>query len=268
MPSLPLHLIAQGISRTSLADRCKLGQTIRTSIRVQVEWVVNKYSPVFWVFVAATLVWIGFVWLIAPPWSAFLKLEPNQKGDFLAGVAGPLAILWLIASYLLQAKELKASIAEQKLLVTAAREQSEATRMAVEQASEQRAQELRPIFIVNPKTLRFIDDHLTPGNLRQEYSVENVGSTAFEPNIYMGPGPIQVTEVSHTPPITHGSKVTFATTMPRDASYGDYRCFVSARDLTGRLWTDEFVGVYNDNYPCVVFNKIHPDLASPHAAQP
>ena len=50
---------------------------------VQVKWFVDKHSPLFWVFVAATLVWIGFVWFIAPSWCAFLKLEPNQKGDFL-----------------------------------------------------------------------------------------------------------------------------------------------------------------------------------------
>lgn len=40
-------------------------------------------------------------------WSKLLEMEPNNVGDFLAGAFAPLAFLWLVIGYFLQAIELK-----------------------------------------------------------------------------------------------------------------------------------------------------------------
>ena len=81
------------------------------------------------------------------------SLEPNHLGDFLAGVFGPIAILWLILGFFqqgielrqnsralkLQAEELKSSTKEQRELLRVMRSLLEATRAQVTLESERTA---------------------------------------------------------------------------------------------------------------------------------
>lgn len=60
----------------------------------------------------------------------FTALSPNEVGDFLAGAFAPLAFLWLVIGYRMQALELEQNS-------KALRQQAEEMRSAVEQASEQ-----------------------------------------------------------------------------------------------------------------------------------
>lgn len=65
------------------------------------------------------LTWIGIAitagYLIAAAllgwgeWDKFSQMKPNEVGDFLAGVVGPLALLWLILGYFQQGEELRQS---------------------------------------------------------------------------------------------------------------------------------------------------------------
>ncbi|WP_299986374.1 hypothetical protein [uncultured Ruegeria sp.] len=78
---------------------------------------------------------IIFAAIVTNP-SAFISLSPNNWGDFLAGVFGPLALFWLVLGFLqqgkelqnsvdalnLQAKELAHSVEQQKELVRVTRE--------------------------------------------------------------------------------------------------------------------------------------------------
>ena len=61
----------------------------------------------------------GIVLLVCFKWNASQKLGLNEVGDFLAGVFGPIAFLWLVLGYIQQGRELKLS--------------SEALRMQVEE---------------------------------------------------------------------------------------------------------------------------------------
>lgn len=60
----------------------------------------------------------------------FTKLTPNEVGDFLAGAFAPLAFLWLVLGYRMQALELEQNS-------KALRQQAEEMRNAVEQAEKQ-----------------------------------------------------------------------------------------------------------------------------------
>ena len=96
--------------------------------------------------VLGTLVWVGLlVVLFGGRVGEIASLQPNQLGDFLAGVFGPIAILWLILGFFqqqaelrqnsraldLQAEELKSSTREQRELLRVMRAQLEATQAQV-----------------------------------------------------------------------------------------------------------------------------------------
>jgi hypothetical protein len=83
-------------------------------------------------------------------------MELNEIGDFLAGVFGPLAILWLVLGFFqqgielrqssealkLQAEELRNSVQQQILMVITAREQLEAEKKSFEVQEEKNKQQL------------------------------------------------------------------------------------------------------------------------------
>lgn len=97
-------------------------------------------------------------------WESFFTMELNAIGDFLAGVVGPLALLWLILGYFqqgqelrhsaaalrLQAEELKASVEQQRHLVSVSREQLIAEREQRERERLQRKQAIQPRFALIP----------------------------------------------------------------------------------------------------------------------
>jgi hypothetical protein len=58
---------------------------------------------------------VGAIVLIIVYWSEFKKLPPNGWAEFAAGVAAPLAFLWLVLGYFLQRQELELQRKELKL---------------------------------------------------------------------------------------------------------------------------------------------------------
>ena len=101
-------------------------------------------DPAKAVFLAAslfTLVFLAFVgWLMSGDfcevsvfgqqscqsrWAAFLSSSPNEIGDSLAGVAGTLALIWVVASVVIQRLELSSTVNELRA-VTAIETQREA----------------------------------------------------------------------------------------------------------------------------------------------
>ena len=106
------------------------------------------------------LTWVGIgitaAYLIAAAllgwgeWDKFSEMEPNEVGDFLAGVVGPLALLWLILGFFQQgeelrlstealreqARELSQSVQHQKVLAEATKRQVEVQLEAIKQDRE------------------------------------------------------------------------------------------------------------------------------------
>ncbi|WCM86667.1 hypothetical protein [Acidovorax sp. NCPPB 3576] len=101
-----------------------------------------------WIGIAATLGYaIVMAWFVDGRWADIQGLKLNELGDFLAGVFGPLAILWLVLGFFqqgielkqnsealhLQAAELKNSVEQQTELVRVAQAQLEADKAAFEE---------------------------------------------------------------------------------------------------------------------------------------
>ncbi len=96
-------------------------------------------------------------------WIKISPLELNQIGDFLAGLFGPLAIFWIVLGFFqqgeelrnsvetlkLQAKELAASVEQQRELVQVTREQLEHERNLISQEKLSRKERIQPNFILD-----------------------------------------------------------------------------------------------------------------------
>lgn len=110
---------------------------------------------------AGTLVYIGLVVTYALcKLDNFAAMEPNEYGDFLAGVAGPLALFWLVLGYLqqgrelqqntaallLQAKEMKLAADQARQLVEVTREELNLSNQALEAAHSAAEESSRPRF--------------------------------------------------------------------------------------------------------------------------
>lgn len=76
-----------------------------------------------------TIAYLLFIFKITEL-NAFMKLELNAKGDFLAGIFAPLAFLWLVYGYYQQGQELKQN-------TEALRLQAEELKNSVEQQIQQ-----------------------------------------------------------------------------------------------------------------------------------
>ena len=93
--------------------------------------------------------------------SEIRAMEPNNVGDFLAGVFGPITILWLILGYFqqgielkqntraleLQAEELHNSVQQQKELVEVTRRQVDAELQALHVEQQRQQEAARPKFV-------------------------------------------------------------------------------------------------------------------------
>lgn len=116
-------------------------------------------------------------------------LSLNEVGDFLAGVFGPVAFLWLILGYLqqgrelkqsskalqLQAAELKNSVEQQAHLVAVGREQIEAHAGALSQDRQRYERSMNAYIIFSP-----IEASISNTCVTQLFEVHNAGADVFD----------------------------------------------------------------------------------------
>lgn len=95
-------------------------------------------------------------------WDQITDMKPNEVGDFLAGVVGPLALLWLILGYFqqgeelkqstqalqLQAEELRNSVQQQQALVAVTKMQVEAQMEAFAHEREDQRRSVAPLLVL------------------------------------------------------------------------------------------------------------------------
>jgi hypothetical protein len=127
--------------------------------------------------------------------SSLRSLQPNELGDFFAGIFGPIAILWLILGYFqqgielrlntraleLQAEELKNSVAHQKDLVEVTKTQVANELESIRHERAAQAEAARPKFVFSGVGGSF-------GAInRYRTSITNVGATATEVALTVDP---------------------------------------------------------------------------------
>lgn len=122
-------------------------------------------------------------------WDAFVALDPNEVGDFLAGSFAPLAFLWLVLGFMqqgeelrysadalwLQGRELQHSVVQQRELVKVTREQLELEqniRKAAERDAERR---LKIEQDMRKAAERDAERKITPNLKLRELAVESIG---------------------------------------------------------------------------------------------
>lgn len=137
----------------------------------------------FWIGVTLTAVYVTpwLVWIGLKP-GTFSEMPPSSWGDFMAGVFGPLSLLWVVLGFLqqgeelrLQAKELQNSVEQQRKLVevTEAQRLVEIDRIQREEAKERDASS--PRFMVSgPMQIH------SNGRLELVIRASNIGDDAFD----------------------------------------------------------------------------------------
>ncbi len=142
------------------------------------------------------LTWIGIgitvSYLIATAflgwgqWEKFSEMKPNEVGDFLAGVVGPLALLWLILGYFqqgeelkqstealrLQAEELRNSVEQQQALVEVTKMQVDAQLEAFKHEREEQRRSVSPLLI-----FKYASGYGIGRLQRYKFNLQNYGAT-------------------------------------------------------------------------------------------
>jgi hypothetical protein len=150
------------------------------------ESVMNK--KLTWIGIAITAAYLVAAALLGwGEWDKFSGMDPNEVGDFLAGVVGPLALLWLILGYFQQgeelrlstealrqqAEELKQSVEHQGSLVEVARKQVE-VQIETFKREQQRARDaFRPNFYLD-----VVQSVVSPESTYVDFELRNFGYRA------------------------------------------------------------------------------------------
>ncbi|AMO72061.1 hypothetical protein [Sphingorhabdus sp. M41] len=122
-------------------------------------------------------------------WEHIKAMTPNEFGDLLAGILGPLALLWLVLGFFqqgeelrqsvraleLQSEELRNSVTQQAALVEVTREQAQAELAALHEERQARRAATSPRFTI----------HANGGSrsgqiLKQSIALHNVGAMASD----------------------------------------------------------------------------------------
>ncbi|ARC91923.1 TPA: hypothetical protein NJ528_004504 [Vibrio parahaemolyticus] len=130
---------------------------------------------------------VGLALLLYGRFEQMSSMQLNEIGDFLAGIFGPVAFLWLVLGFLqqgkelqqstkaleLQAAELNQSVEQQRELVEVTRAQLEAERLAIELENERRAHAAKPDFLIISRGASH-----SGGKSNYSFGIKNTGSTA------------------------------------------------------------------------------------------
>lgn len=139
--------------------------------------------------VGLTVLYVGLIgWYSWLKWDCLLHIEPSNLGDFLAGVFGPPAFMWLILGYFQQgdelknstaalqqqAKQLRDSVAQQAAMVAAAVRQLELEVEARARIEGHEREQLRPRYLVCPE----MGSSLAQGLVDLTVKIKNEGHKA------------------------------------------------------------------------------------------
>lgn len=165
---------------------------------------------------ALTLVWCALVlvYLIVSEVNP-LDLKPNEFGDFLAGILGPIGILWIVLGFWqqgdelrssvkalnLQSEELKNSVEQQKALVEVTREQAEAELRALQE--ERQARRLANLPNLH---LRARGGSRSGTQINTGFHLRNLGAPCTEIRIVIVGDPVTI--VGTIPALDYGDEQT------------------------------------------------------------
>lgn len=154
----------------------------------------NKYSLIGFIITSIYLIIVSI--LGCTQWDDIINMKPNEWGDFMAGIFGPLALLWVVLGFLqqgvelknsrkallLQAEELRNSVEAQKDLGKAAwaqvgedKEARALEKSRLEKEDRDRKKSNQPIILLELK-----EGYLQINKIISTLYVENQGNTCFD----------------------------------------------------------------------------------------
>jgi hypothetical protein len=115
-------------------------------------------------------------------------MAPNEVGDMLAGIIGPIGLLWLVLGFWLQgdelrnsvdalnlqSEELRNSVEQQKAMVEITRQQAEAEINALHEERKLRKMAVRPRLVLEP-----VPGGISATDVRLNFRIKNVGADCF-----------------------------------------------------------------------------------------
>lgn len=180
---------------------------------------------------------------------AFREMAPNEVGDLLAGVAGPVAFIWLVYGYFLQgiairqqadelrlntkvlelqAEELKNSVEQQRELVDVSKRQFEAQLNAIEKEQEKQRAASQPMFVFNTVGVSY-----APGDqILARMSIQNTGAAVTNVEFSWGPHVFHK-KLRDMTTFESGRKVLFSWSYRRDVPVSDLWLAVEFTDSFG-----------------------------------
>lgn len=200
----------------------------------------------------------GWAWLLFGRWTEISSMQLNNVGDLLAGVFGPLAILWLILGYFqqgielrqnsaalrLQADELAHSVEQQKQMVQVARDQYASAKEALdfeikkfhdEQDRVKRA--AQPVFITSQG-----GSH-SGNQSKHTVNITNVGAACTNVKVFSEDSTFPIS--ASTPLLETGKLLQVVFTLPRIPPFDSKRVFVTYNDARGEPGRVEYDLVFH-----------------------
>lgn len=169
---------------------------------------------------------------------AMIALEPNEWGDYLAGVFGPLAFLWLVLGYFqqgdelrysaealwLQGEELRNSVEQQQALVEVTKEQITFEKQSLERERAESKKRSQPILFMQYVGFQ------TETNRTQSHNVnvENTGQDCTDVRLLIEDDPIV-----RQPLLKRGESISGSVSLDINAPFQGVRVDVAYTDING-----------------------------------
>ena len=174
--------------------------------------------------------------------SGILAMKPNEWGDFLAGIFGPLALLWVVLGFLqqgaelrysrdallLQARELRASVEAQKNMGEAAWAGVNLERDSLSVADQERIRGIQPVFMIH--NYSFDNNGMFKKTI---FSLSNSGRDGIGLYLELLDADYSVYP-SKFSKFTNQERVQIAIQTAATTDYVDCRLLLQYRDLEGR----------------------------------
>ncbi len=206
--------------------------------------------------IVGTAAYLGLVWyMFHDRTPELLSMAPNNVGDFLAGVFGPLSIFWLVLGFFqqgvelkqntealhLQASELRESVKQQKELVQVAYESLITERESLMQARERDREANNPkILVARVGYSRFVN------GIVYHIVLVNTGAPAARVRLRPSHPPTEISTVSIAL-LETGSERTIDLRFPPRRPTGDEILSVIYLDPRGQLYSAEFQYVLGED---------------------